>query len=81
MVAAFFSEGGSNGSTFLLDNGPLVGDGLCGANIADELLDCGVRDMSASADSQRAGRPRPLGHLRELMLKLSGPARGPGSEF
>jgi len=81
MVAAFFSEAGSNGGALLLDDGPLVGDGLRGANVADELLDCRVGDMSARGDSQRAGRPRASEYLRELILKLSGPARGPGSVF
>lgn len=39
MVAALFSKAGSDGSALLLHNGALIGNGLCGANIANELLD------------------------------------------
>jgi len=39
MIAALFTEAGANGGALLLNDGSLVGDSLCGANIADELLD------------------------------------------
>lgn len=42
MVAAFFSKAGTDCGALLLNDGPLVGDGLRGANVADELLDYGV---------------------------------------
>jgi hypothetical protein len=51
VVATFFSEAGADSSALLLDDGSLVGDGLCGANIADELLDCGVGGNAMSAGS------------------------------
>jgi len=39
VVAAFFSEACPDSGALLLDDGSLVGDGLGGANVADELLD------------------------------------------
>lgn len=42
---ALLSKRGSNSGAFLLNDGPLVGNGLGRADIANELLDCwaGVR--------------------------------------
>ena len=42
MVAALLPEAGADGGALLLDHGALVGDGLGCADVADELLDCGV---------------------------------------
>lgn len=39
-VVALFAERCSNGGTFLLDDRPLVGDGLGRADISNKLLDC-----------------------------------------
>jgi hypothetical protein len=38
-IVAFFTEACPYGGAFLLDNGSFVGDGFCGAHIADELFD------------------------------------------
>jgi hypothetical protein len=38
-VVALLAEAGTDGGALLLDDGALVGDGLCSADIADELLD------------------------------------------
>ncbi len=79
---ALFPEACANGSALLLNNGSLVGDGLCGANVADELLDCGVgATMSAACQCECAlrhlARTKPTGtHCAKV-----GPARGPGGGF
>lgn len=39
---ALLTERGSNGGAFLLNNSPLVGNGLGRADIANKLLDCWV---------------------------------------
>lgn len=39
VIVAFLAEAGSYGCTLLLDDGALVGDCLCGADVANELLD------------------------------------------
>jgi len=39
-VVALLTKAGANGGTFLLHDGPLVGNGLSGPHVADELLDC-----------------------------------------
>ena len=79
MVVALFAEAGTDGGALLLDDGPLVGDGLCGAHVADELLDWVERCQLVSAAEPR---PRTTGrrlNLRELMVRcVVGPARGPG---
>jgi hypothetical protein len=38
-VVALLAKAGTDGGALLLDDGALVGDGLCSADIADELLD------------------------------------------
>jgi hypothetical protein len=38
-VVALLAEAGADGGALLLDDGTLIGDGLCSADIADELLD------------------------------------------
>lgn len=78
VVVALFAEAGTDGGALLLDDGPLVGDGLCGAHVADELLDW---DGTVSADVASVGARGQVRRLdlRELMVRcVVGPARGPG---
>lgn len=47
VVVGFFAEAGSDGCALLLDHCALVGDGLCCADIANELLDCNMSSVSS----------------------------------
>lgn len=51
VVCALFPEAGTDGCAFFLNDGSFVGDGLRGAYVADELLDCGVAGTSVTPDT------------------------------
>ena len=85
MIVALLSEAGANGSALLLDDGSLIGDGLCGAHVADELLDWGgavsARIQDHPKKTAAVSSNCNSGHLRELMVMMVGPARGPGEWY
>lgn len=56
MVVALFAKAGSNGGAFLLNDGTLVGNSLCGAHIADELFHWNRLELAgAESDWKWAG--------------------------
>lgn len=59
-VVALLPEAGANGGALLLDNGALVGDGLCGAHVANELLDWTPLACMHSWGQQSLAYERPL---------------------
>ena len=50
-VVALLAKAGANGGALLLHDGALVGDGLGGPHVADELLDCSNRQLAVPQHS------------------------------
>ena len=63
-VVTLFPKACSYGGALLLHHRPLICDCLCGANIADKLLDCGPRIRLCCFN-------RVVNSLRELMLRAT----------
>lgn len=64
VVVAILSEAGTNRSALLLDDGSLVGNGLGGPHVADELFDCITKkDQPGSRESISRNRERTGTHL------------------